>query len=96
VVIGFGVTVLGRVVSIDRNLSHIGHVGLRGFIFGFGWKMRLKVTEHGENGEIINGREGFFFKQAMSDLKMKYSLCFPSLQMRNQAPMQAIEDRKQK
>lgn len=47
VIVGLGVAVLGRVVAIDGNLVHIGHiVGLRGF-GGFGWKMRLRVTERG-------------------------------------------------
>lgn len=74
-VVGFGVTVLGRVVAIDGNLSHVGHgVGLRGFIFGFGWKMRLKVTERGKN----DGRyyKGFFFlgQKASDELSRKMEM----------------------
>lgn len=49
VIVRLRVAVLGRVVAVDGNLVHIGHVvGLRGFV-GFGLKMRLRVTESGEN-----------------------------------------------
>ena len=61
-VVRFRVTVLSRVVTIDRNLSHVGHgVELRGFMFGFGWKIRSKVTERGEDdGRDYNGRKASF------------------------------------
>lgn len=81
VIVRLRVAVLGRVVAVDGNLVHIGHVvGLRGFV-GFGLKMRLRVTERGENkGETIRPGKLFFdMVRTLVDLMMECS--FPSLML---------------
>lgn len=34
---GLGEPMLSRVIAVERSLGHVGHCGLRGRVFGWGW-----------------------------------------------------------